>query len=62
MSRFWVGLFDTLDNLSRRYNAALYCSEPGDNAIGGLLFEVADGFRVRELRNQLVAMFEKFAQ
>jgi len=33
-----------------------------DNAIGGLFFEVADGVRVSEPRNQLVAMFEKFAQ
>jgi hypothetical protein len=57
-----VGLFDTLDDLSRRYNAALNCSEPGDNGIGGLFFEIADSFRVSELRNQLVAMFEKFPQ
>ena len=62
MPCFWVELFDTLDNLSHRYNAALDCSEPDDNAIGGLFFEVADGFRVSELRNQLVAMFEKLAQ
>src|SRR5271166_1103464 len=60
--RVWMWLFDTLDNLSRRCNATLNCSEPGDDAIGGLLFEVADGFRVSELCNQLIALFEKFAQ
>jgi hypothetical protein len=40
----------------------MYCSESGDNAIGGRSFEVADGFGVSKLRNQLVAMIEKFAQ
>jgi hypothetical protein len=57
-----IVLFDTLDNFSRRHNAIVYCSESGDNAIGGRSFEVADGFGVSKLRNQLVAMIEKFAQ